>query len=150
MQAHFSRTNLGADLAADQKVVVAKATRLLQAAVDVISSSGWLNPALAAMELSQMVAQGMWDRDSPLLQLPHVTKELATKAAAQGCDSVFQLTEMEVGLRTPCLPSYLEQCLISNFAGLEPGEPACGLLPPLLMLLGIQNASGGLIQQLTA
>lgn len=96
MQAHFSRTNLGSDLAADQKVVVAKATRLLQAAVDVISSSGWLNPALAAMELSQMVAQGMWDRDSPLLQLPHVTKDLATKAATQGCDSVFQLTEMEV------------------------------------------------------
>lgn len=37
--------------------------------VDVISSSGWLNPALAAMELSQMVTQGLWERDSPLLQV---------------------------------------------------------------------------------
>lgn len=44
-------------------------SRLIQAMVDVISSSGWLNPALAAMELSQMVTQGLWERDSPLLQV---------------------------------------------------------------------------------
>ena len=51
---------------------------LLQAMVDVISSSGWLAPALATMELSQMCVQAQWDRDSVLLQLPHgSTREYA-------------------------------------------------------------------------
>ena len=67
--------------------------------MDVISSSGWLNPALTAMEMSQMAAQAMWDRDSHLLQLPHVTKELAAKAAAAGVETVFDLQEMEVRAR---------------------------------------------------
>jgi hypothetical protein len=60
---------LGGDLALDQRGVVRDAVRLLQAAVDVIATSGWLQPALAAMELSQMVAQGMGAKDSVLLQV---------------------------------------------------------------------------------
>jgi hypothetical protein len=44
-------------LGQDQKAVLVEASRLLQAMVDVVSSSGWLAPALAAMELSQMVTQ---------------------------------------------------------------------------------------------
>jgi pre-mRNA-splicing helicase BRR2 len=62
--------------------VLDRATRLLQAMVDVLSSSGWLAPALATMELSQMCVQALWDRDSVLLQLPHITKEIAAKCAA--------------------------------------------------------------------
>ncbi len=62
------------DLALDQRTVVAESVRLLQASVDVIASSGWLSPALVAMEMSQMVTQAMWDKDSVLMQLPHVTK----------------------------------------------------------------------------
>ena len=65
--------------------------------MDVISSSGWLHPALAAMEMAQMTSQAAWDRDSPLLQLPHFTKELAASCAAAGVESIFDLQEMEVG-----------------------------------------------------
>ncbi len=64
--------------------------------VDVISSSGWLAPALAAMEMAQMVAQGCWERDSPLMQLPHFTKDLAALATKSDVESVFDLAEMEV------------------------------------------------------
>jgi pre-mRNA-splicing helicase BRR2 len=76
LQAHFSRLPLAADVAADLAAVLPDSTRLLQAMVDVIASQGWLTPALGAMECTQMVTQGLWDADSPLLQLPHMTKDL--------------------------------------------------------------------------
>lgn len=38
-------------------MIVENAMRLLQAMVDVVSSSSWLLPALAAMECSQMITQ---------------------------------------------------------------------------------------------
>lgn len=63
--------------------------------VDVISSSGWLNPALGAMELSQMVTQGLWERDNVLLQLPHFTKELAKQCGEKEVEGIFDLIEME-------------------------------------------------------
>ncbi|EOD12464.1 hypothetical protein EMIHUDRAFT_422149 [Emiliania huxleyi CCMP1516] len=95
LQCHFSRMDVGREMGADAATVLEKSTRLLQATVDVISSSGWLAPALAAMELSQMCVQGMWDRDSALLQLPHFDRALAKKAAAAGVESVFDLMDME-------------------------------------------------------
>ena len=58
------------------------APRLIQSIVDVISSNGWLKPALAVMELCQSVVQGLWNDDSPLLQLPHFTKELVEELSS--------------------------------------------------------------------
>ena len=75
---------------------------MVKACVDVLSSSGWLNPALAAMEMCQMITQGMWDRDSLLLQLPHFTKDLAERCKESDITSVFELMEMKV---PPPLPS---------------------------------------------
>lgn len=66
-----------------------------QAVVDVVASSGWLHPALAAMEMCQMVVQGQWEKDSPLLQLPHITPQLAAGAAAKDISTVFDLIEMD-------------------------------------------------------
>ncbi|KAK3219376.1 hypothetical protein Dsin_013346 [Dipteronia sinensis] len=54
LQAHFSRQHVGGNPALDQQEVVPSAGRLLQAMVDVISSNGWLNLTLLAMEVSQM------------------------------------------------------------------------------------------------
>ncbi|XP_065880801.1 DExH-box ATP-dependent RNA helicase DExH12-like [Euphorbia lathyris] len=98
LQSHFSRQSVGGTLALDQREVLLSASRLLQAMVDVISSNGWLNLALIAMEISQMVTQGMWERDSILLQLPHFTKELARKCQdnpGKSIETVFDLLEME-------------------------------------------------------
>ncbi|GAB4840529.1 DExH-box ATP-dependent RNA helicase DExH12 [Ancistrocladus abbreviatus] len=98
LQAHFSRHPVGGNLASDQREVLLSASRLLQAMVDVISSNGWLSLALLAMEVSQMVTQGMWERDSMLLQLPHFTKELAKKCQenpGKSVETVFDLVEME-------------------------------------------------------
>ncbi|XP_028119477.1 DExH-box ATP-dependent RNA helicase DExH12-like isoform X1 [Camellia sinensis] len=98
LQAHFSRHVVGGNLASDQREVLLSASRLLQAMVDVISSNGWLSLALLAMEVSQMVTQGMWERDSMLLQLPHFTKDLAKKCQenpGKSIETVFDLVEME-------------------------------------------------------
>ena len=103
LQCHFSRRELSRELASDLGDVLEKSTRLIQAMVDVLSSSGWLAPALAAMELCQMCVQGMWDRDPLLLQLPHVSRELANKAKAAGIEGVFDLMEMEDDERTALL-----------------------------------------------
>ena len=70
LQAHFSRMQLPIDLAKDQEAVVKKVLNILSASVDVLSSEAHLN-ALSAMELSQMVVQAMWQKDSPLKQIPH-------------------------------------------------------------------------------
>ncbi|EOY19725.1 U5 small nuclear ribonucleoprotein helicase, putative isoform 2 [Theobroma cacao] len=98
LQAHFTRQHVGGNLALDQREVLLYATRLLQAMVDVISSNGWLSLALLAMEVSQMVTQGMWERDSMLLQLPHFTKDLAKRCQenpGKNIETIFDLVEME-------------------------------------------------------
>jgi pre-mRNA-splicing helicase BRR2 len=95
LQAHFSRQGLLGDLARDQDEILREAPRLVQAIVDVISSAGWLVPALAAMELSQMITQATWEKDSPLIQLPHITRELAAALADAGVRSVFDLLDLD-------------------------------------------------------
>ena len=76
MQAHLSRLQLGPELQGDTELILGKAIRLIQACVDVLSSNGWLSPAVAAMELAQMVTQAMWSKDSYLKQLPHFNADI--------------------------------------------------------------------------
>ncbi|KAI3960834.1 hypothetical protein MKW92_027349 [Papaver armeniacum] len=98
LQAHFSRHTVVGNLASDQREVLLCASRLLQAMVDVISTIGLLDLALLTMEVSQMVTQGMWERDSMLLQLPHFTKELAKRCQenpGKSIETIFDLVEME-------------------------------------------------------
>ena len=74
---------------------MSKAVRLIQASVDVLSSNGWLSPAVAAMELSQMVTQAMWSKDSYLKQLPHFTTEIVQRCTDKGLETIFDVMEME-------------------------------------------------------
>ncbi|KAK6060350.1 Sec63 domain protein [Cooperia oncophora] len=69
IHAHLSRIQLSAELSKDTDMVVLKAIRLVQACVDVLSSNGWLSPAIHAMELSQMLTQAMYSNESYLKQL---------------------------------------------------------------------------------
>uniref|UniRef100_A0A1A8I724 U5 small nuclear ribonucleoprotein 200 kDa helicase n=1 Tax=Nothobranchius kuhntae TaxID=321403 RepID=A0A1A8I724_NOTKU len=95
LQAHLSRMQLSAELQSDTEDILSKAIRLIQACVDVLSSNGWLSPALAAMELAQMVTQAMWSKDSYLKQLPHFTSEHIKRCTDKGVDSIFDIMEME-------------------------------------------------------
>jgi len=95
LQAHLSRMQLSAELQQDTEIILAKAIRLIQACVDVLSSNGWLSPAIAAMELAQMVTQAMWSKDSYLKQLPHFIKDVIERCQEKSVESVFDIMEME-------------------------------------------------------
>ena len=45
-----------------------------------------------------MVVQGMWDRDHPLMQVPHFTKEMVAECKQVDVNGVLDIPEMEVGL----------------------------------------------------
>lgn len=95
LQAHLSRLQLGAELQGDTEVILAKAIRLIQACVDVLSSNGWLSPAVAAMELAQMVTQAMWSKDSYLKQLPHFSTDIVNRCTDKKIGTVFDIMELE-------------------------------------------------------
>ncbi|CCC04975.1 hypothetical protein SMACR_04342 [Sordaria macrospora] len=92
LQAHFSRMNLPIDLAKDQEIILTKVLSLLSATVDILSSDGHLN-AMNAMEMSQMVVQAMWDRDSPLKQIPNFTTEVIKTANKYDIRDIFDFME---------------------------------------------------------
>uniref|UniRef100_A0A7S2ZN48 Uncharacterized protein n=1 Tax=Rhodosorus marinus TaxID=101924 RepID=A0A7S2ZN48_9RHOD len=103
LQTHFSRMGIAGELKEDREAVVKNSLRLVQAMVDVTSSAGWLKPALAAMELSQMIVQAQWSKDSPLLQLPHIDSNKAEELAKLGIDGIFPLLDMEDDERVKAL-----------------------------------------------
>jgi len=105
LQCYFSRRPLPPDLTSDQREILMVAPRLVQAMVDVISSNGWLAPALAAMELSQMLVQSMWVYDSHLRQLPHFTKEIVDRILKEEpkCEEISDLLELEDDRRNQLL-----------------------------------------------
>lgn len=103
LQAHFSRLQLTPDLQSDQSLILSRIIPLLQACVDVISSNGWLSPALTTMELAQMCVQAMWERDSPLKQVPYFTNDVIKRCEEAGVESVFDIMDMEDDVRNKVL-----------------------------------------------
>jgi pre-mRNA-splicing helicase BRR2 len=103
LQAHLSRMALQPELQSDLEQILSKMIRLTQACVDVISSNGWLTPALAAMELCQMLTQSAWNRDSYLKQIPHFTSEIISRCTAEQVETVFDVMELDDEKRTELL-----------------------------------------------
>lgn len=103
MLAHFSRhpLPLSTDLAADLRYELGLSIKLIQALVDVISSEASLRPALAAMELSQMLVQGIWEKQSVLLQIPYFNAEIIARCRAHSppVDTVFDVLELDDEVR---------------------------------------------------
>lgn len=94
LQAHLSRVPVSGSLASDQKFILQTILKLVNACADTLSSEGHLN-ALQAMDLSQMVVQGMWNRDSPLRQIPHVTDEMLERGKKYNVETVYDIMSLE-------------------------------------------------------
>uniref|UniRef100_A0AC34R1E7 SEC63 domain-containing protein n=1 Tax=Panagrolaimus sp. JU765 TaxID=591449 RepID=A0AC34R1E7_9BILA len=99
LNAHLSRIQLSAELNKDIEFAVLKATRLTQACVDVLSSNGWLTPAIHAMELSQMLTQAMYSNESYLKQLPHANAALIERCKEKDVDGIFALLDLDDDVR---------------------------------------------------
>jgi pre-mRNA-splicing helicase BRR2 len=117
-QCYFSRFPLPVDLMLDLTTIILQhACKLVQALVDVISSEGYLKTVLAAMELSQMIVQGMWEKDSVLLQLPHFTTDTVARLKTFSEErelevpiaTIADLIDMEDEDREACLQMSPEQ-----------------------------------------
>ncbi|KAG7383350.1 hypothetical protein PHYPSEUDO_003730 [Phytophthora pseudosyringae] len=110
LQVHFSKQHdrLSPALRQDLDLILRHAVRLLHAMVDVISSNGWLKPALAAMDLAQMVVQAQWSSDSPLLQVPFFTKDMLKKLGEMDLEEEVEtpvdILSMEDDARSKLLP----------------------------------------------
>ncbi|KAF5400264.1 U5 small nuclear ribonucleoprotein helicase [Paragonimus heterotremus] len=135
LQAHLSRLQLPTEMQTDTDRLLGCTIRLIQACVDVLSSNSWLGPALAAMELSQMVTQAVWHKDSYLRQLPHFTAERIAKCREAKVETVFDLIEMEDDARAKLL-SDLSQTQLADVARF------CNRYPNIEISYEVVNASG--------
>ena len=113
LQAHFSRMQLPMDLAKDQEIVLKKVLTLLSACVDVLSSEAHLN-AMSAMEMSQMVVQALWDRDSPLKQIPHFEPEVVQAANSAGIKDIFEFMDAMDPAENPNYSDLVKSMRLSN------------------------------------
>ena len=57
-----------------------------------------------AMELAQMVVQGMWTYDPILKQVPHLTEEMIAACTAAGVTRIADITDLEDDQRASLLP----------------------------------------------
>ncbi|KAF9066554.1 Sec63 Brl domain-containing protein [Rhodocollybia butyracea] len=129
LQAHFSRIQLSADLVADQRLILEKVLNLLSACVDVLSSNAWLN-ALSAMDLAQMCVQAVWDRDSPLKQIPHFEMEVVKRCTEAGIESVYDVMDMEDDKRTALLQ--MSNAQMQDVAAFVNSYPSLDVSPELV------------------
>merc|ERR1712216_661656 len=118
----------------DQRFILEHAVRLLQGLVDVISSCGWLTPALFAMELSQMIVQATTSQGSPLLQLPHFTTALVERAKKSKVEDVFDVMNMDEEPRKKLFsdlsPSQFMVVVRLGRDGMEEGESLGAVYAP--------------------
>lgn len=120
LQAHFSRLNLAIDLKADLRILLEKAMPLANAIVDILSGDGKLN-AMTAMDVSQMIVQGLWDVDSPLKQIPFFDDGVLRKCAQRNIETVYDIMALEDSEREEVMPTDGVKLLeIANFVNNYP------------------------------
>lgn len=94
LQAHFSRISLSIDLKEDLNQILNKVLPVVFACVDTLSSDGHLN-ALNVMDISQMIIQGVWNKDSPLKQVPNVGEGVLERAKKYDVETVYDIMSLE-------------------------------------------------------
>ena len=111
LQAHFERKAVSVDFKRDLDAVLEGSIKLIQAMVDVTATNYYLKAALEAMEVSQMVVQGMWKKDDVLKQIPHFSDDIISKAKSKGVTSPFDILELEDDVRGDILKDFSDDSI---------------------------------------
>ena len=93
------RLDLSDELQEDLKFILSSSTKLLDVMFDIQLSRHFNVPAQAAIELMQLLSQGMWLHGSPFLQLPFVTEETLKPLARKNIKTLRQLVSMTPAAR---------------------------------------------------
>ena len=104
----WKKTDTG-ELINDQKKIVELCHHLILAMVDVLSTKSLLQSAIKAMELSQMVIQGMWLDKSPLYQLPFFDENIVRKLKSKNIQDIVEFINMDDNERKDILQMSDEQ-----------------------------------------
>ncbi|AAS54603.1 AGR113Wp [Eremothecium gossypii ATCC 10895] len=108
LQTHFSRIKLNKELTADMNNILAIAVPLVNGITDILSGDGRLS-ATTAMDLLQMLIQGCWDTDSPLVQVPSFNKQILKKCAEYKVETVYDIMALEDDERDNILSLPMEE-----------------------------------------
>jgi len=131
LQCHFGRIPISADFATDQKFILERIIRLVHGMIDVVSSNGWLKPALIAMEVSQMITQAVWTTDSSLLQLPYFDEILVDKCKEAGVKDITDFVNIDNDKRNSILDMSEEK--------LAQVAKVCNMYPSIEMNLEVED-----------
>ncbi|KAG3120566.1 hypothetical protein PI124_g2419 [Phytophthora idaei] len=74
LHAHFLREKLSPTLQGDLNMMLKKAIQLVDGMLEISVMKSWLQTTLNLMEMQQFLTQGLWFKDPPFLQLPHLTE----------------------------------------------------------------------------
>lgn len=84
LQAHFERCPLPiTDFITDTKSVLDQSIRVLQGMIDVASHKGLLAQTQSMVQIIQMIIQGQWLNQSPLINVPHFADGVIVRKLAK-------------------------------------------------------------------
>ncbi|CDO93346.1 unnamed protein product [Kluyveromyces dobzhanskii CBS 2104] len=94
LQAHLSDLQLPIDLSLDLAQILPKAVSLISTIIDMMSTNAYLN-VTTAMDLCQMIVQGVWDTESPLKQIPFFDANILDKCKEHKVETVYDIMALE-------------------------------------------------------
>jgi translocation protein SEC63 len=88
LHAHMQRVAIGDMLKSELNYILSQVHSLAHVLLELSRSNRFFKPAMGAIDLMQNATQAVWSKDSPLLQLPHITAEDAAKLRKKGIETI--------------------------------------------------------------
>jgi len=82
LHAYLTQIDVPPRLEADLSYIQSKSMHLIEAMIELSSTMRWLQTTKNIIEFSQFMTQGLWLKDSSLLQIPHFTQQEVKHAAS--------------------------------------------------------------------
>ena len=80
LHAYLTGVDCPPKLKDDQNMILSKSMHLIEAMLELSSQMRWLQTTKFIIQFSQLVTQGLWVKDSGLLQIPHFTSQEVKRA----------------------------------------------------------------------